>query len=115
MMTRSRGKGQNKRGDTGRHHPYPSAQNNSVIGRSVPNPSDPAVLSERTNIVSNPQNLTTRITPNSDSFVKIDRFFVGLTTTQAAKSLGVSVSTAENDWTYARCWLRLEMSGEKNC
>jgi RNA polymerase sigma factor (TIGR02999 family) len=41
------------------------------------------------------------------------RFFAGLTTAQAAKSLGVSISTAENDWTYARCWLRLEMSGEK--
>ena len=39
------------------------------------------------------------------------RFFAGLTTAQAAQSLGVSVSTAENDWTYARCWLRLEMSG----
>jgi len=42
------------------------------------------------------------------------RFFAGLTTAQAAQSLGVSVSTAENDWTYARCWLRLRMSGGKN-
>lgn len=42
------------------------------------------------------------------------RFFAGLTTAQAAQSLGVSVSTAENDWTYARCWLRLEMTGERN-
>ena len=41
------------------------------------------------------------------------RFFAGLTTAQAAKSLGVSVSTAENDWTYARCWLKLEMSGDR--
>jgi RNA polymerase sigma factor (TIGR02999 family) len=40
------------------------------------------------------------------------RFFAGLTTAQAAEALGVSVSTAENDWTYARCWLKLEMSGE---
>ena len=39
------------------------------------------------------------------------RFFAGLTTAQAAEALGVSVSTAENDWTYARSWLRLEMSG----
>jgi RNA polymerase sigma factor (TIGR02999 family) len=32
-------------------------------------------------------------------------FFVGLTQEQAAKELGVSVSTAERLWTYARAWL----------
>jgi RNA polymerase sigma factor (TIGR02999 family) len=42
------------------------------------------------------------------------RFFAGLTTAQAAQALGISVSTAENDWTYARCWLRLEMGGGAN-
>jgi RNA polymerase sigma factor (TIGR02999 family) len=48
--------------------------------------------------------------PRKAQLVKL-RFFAGLTTAQAAESLGVSTSTAENDWTYARCWLRLEMSG----
>ena len=38
------------------------------------------------------------------------RFFAGLTTAQAAQALGVSTTTAENDWTYARSWLRLEMA-----
>ena len=33
--------------------------------------------------------------------------FAGLTTAQAAEALGVSVSTTDNDWTYARSWLRL--------
>jgi len=42
------------------------------------------------------------------------RFFAGLTTTQAARALGVSATTAENDWTYARSWLRLEMAGGKS-
>jgi RNA polymerase sigma factor (TIGR02999 family) len=41
------------------------------------------------------------------------RFFAGLTVVQAAQALGISATTAENDWTYARCWLRLEMAGEK--
>jgi RNA polymerase sigma factor (TIGR02999 family) len=50
--------------------------------------------------------------PRKAELVKL-RFFAGLTTVQAANALGVSVSTAENDWTYARCWLRLEMGGEK--
>ena len=30
---------------------------------------------------------------------------------RAAEALGVSTTTAENDWTYARSWLRLEMAG----
>ncbi len=40
------------------------------------------------------------------------RFFAGLTTAQAAQAMGVSTTTAENDWAYARSWLRLEMSGD---
>jgi RNA polymerase sigma factor (TIGR02999 family) len=39
------------------------------------------------------------------------RFFAGLTTEQAAQALGISPSTADNDWAYARCWLRLEIDG----
>ncbi len=38
------------------------------------------------------------------------RFYAGLTTAEAANILDISTSTAENDWTYARSWLRLEMS-----
>lgn len=49
--------------------------------------------------------------PRKAELVKL-RFFAGLTTAQAAQALGVSTSTAENDWTYARSWLRLEMSKE---
>jgi RNA polymerase sigma factor (TIGR02999 family) len=37
------------------------------------------------------------------------RFFAGLTNEQAAEVLGISTSTADNDWAYARSWLRLEM------
>ena len=35
------------------------------------------------------------------------RFFAGLTAEQAAETLGVSLSTAEKDWAYARSWLRV--------
>jgi DNA-directed RNA polymerase specialized sigma24 family protein len=42
-------------------------------------------------------------------FVKL-RFFAGLTIPQAAEVLGISVSTADADWDYARCWMRLAMS-----
>ncbi len=37
------------------------------------------------------------------------RFFAGLTVPEAAAALGISPSTADNYWAYARCWLRLEM------
>src|SRR5690349_24557536 len=32
------------------------------------------------------------------------RFFAGLTNEQAAQALGISASTADNDWAYARSW-----------
>lgn len=40
------------------------------------------------------------------------RFFGGLTNAQAADALGISSSTADNDWAYARCWLRMVMDGD---
>jgi RNA polymerase sigma factor (TIGR02999 family) len=40
------------------------------------------------------------------------RFFAGLSIEQAAEALGVSPATANNDWSYARSWLRLAMLGD---
>jgi RNA polymerase sigma factor (TIGR02999 family) len=48
--------------------------------------------------------------PRAAALVKL-RFFAGLTIEQAAQALGVSTATAESDWAYARCWLRLEIEG----
>jgi RNA polymerase sigma factor (TIGR02999 family) len=48
--------------------------------------------------------------PRQAELVKL-RFFAGLTIEEAATALGISKSTADNDWAYARCWLRLEMEG----
>jgi RNA polymerase sigma factor (TIGR02999 family) len=39
------------------------------------------------------------------------RFFAGLTIAEAAQVLGISPSTADNDWAYARSWLRLAIEG----
>jgi RNA polymerase sigma factor (TIGR02999 family) len=38
------------------------------------------------------------------------RFFAGMTTPQAADALGISLATAENDWAYAKSYLRLQLS-----
>jgi RNA polymerase sigma factor (TIGR02999 family) len=42
------------------------------------------------------------------------RFFAGLTNEQAAAMLGISTSTADNDWSYARSWLRLEIRARRD-
>jgi RNA polymerase sigma factor (TIGR02999 family) len=41
------------------------------------------------------------------------RFFAGLTIPQVAQALGISTSTADNYWAYARAWLRVEISADK--
>jgi RNA polymerase sigma factor (TIGR02999 family) len=48
--------------------------------------------------------------PRRAQLVKL-RFFTGLPIAEAAQMLGISESTADNDWAYARAWLRLEMEG----
>lgn len=40
------------------------------------------------------------------------RFFSGLTLEEAAKVLGVAVSTASADWLYSKGWLQLEMRSD---
>ena len=48
--------------------------------------------------------------PRKADLVKL-RFFAGLTVEQAARALGIATSTADEDWAYARSWLRLEIAG----
>ena len=42
------------------------------------------------------------------SVVKL-RFFAGLTMPQIADALDISLATAENDWSYAKSWLRIQL------
>jgi DNA-directed RNA polymerase specialized sigma24 family protein len=37
------------------------------------------------------------------------RYFAGLSIPQAAEALGVSATTADRDWAFARAWLHAEM------
>ena len=50
-----------------------------------------------------------KIDPRAAAVVKL-RFFAGFTTQEAADTLAVSLATAENDWAYARCYLRLQLT-----
>ena len=47
--------------------------------------------------------------PQKAELVKL-RYFAGLTADQAAAALGISPSTADRNWAYARAWLRRAMS-----
>jgi len=49
--------------------------------------------------------------PRKAALVKL-RFFAGLTNDQAAAALGVSTATADNDWAYAKSWLKLQLARE---
>jgi RNA polymerase sigma factor (sigma-70 family) len=47
--------------------------------------------------------------PRAAELVKL-RFFVGMTTIEAAAALGVSTKTIERTWVYAKAWLREALS-----
>jgi DNA-directed RNA polymerase specialized sigma24 family protein len=43
--------------------------------------------------------------PRKAELVKL-RYFLGCTMAETAQVLGIAQATAEEDWTYARAWLR---------
>lgn len=49
--------------------------------------------------------------PTSAELVKL-RYFVGLSMAEAAEGLGLPLRSAERMWTFAKAWLRKEMSGD---
>jgi RNA polymerase sigma factor (TIGR02999 family) len=46
--------------------------------------------------------------PRKGELVKL-RYFLGCTIPEAADVLGIAAATAEEDWTYAKAWLRREL------
>src|SRR5262245_5425999 len=71
---------------------------------------DPAVPGPRLDLLALDEALThlDKADPRAAAVVKL-RFFAGLTMPQAARTLGISLATAENDWAYAKCYLRLQL------
>jgi RNA polymerase sigma factor (TIGR02999 family) len=51
--------------------------------------------------------------PRASELVKLC-FFVGLTQEQAAEQLGISISTVERTWAFARAWLFREIQKARN-
>jgi RNA polymerase sigma factor (TIGR02999 family) len=50
-----------------------------------------------------------QVDPVAAQLVKL-RYFAGLSMPEAAEALGLSLRTAERNWTYARTWLHRELS-----
>jgi RNA polymerase sigma factor (TIGR02999 family) len=48
--------------------------------------------------------------PRKAELVKL-RYFAGLSHHDAAAALGIATSTADDDWAYAKSWLRVELAG----
>jgi RNA polymerase sigma factor (TIGR02999 family) len=42
------------------------------------------------------------------------RFFSGMSSPEVAEHMQISLRTVESEWTYAKAWLKRELSGEKN-
>jgi RNA polymerase sigma factor (TIGR02999 family) len=53
----------------------------------------------------------TELQPDKAELVKL-RYFAGLTLEEAAEALGISRSTADRHWAYARAWLFRQMNGD---
>src|SRR5262249_9623347 len=49
--------------------------------------------------------------PDRAELVRL-RYFAGLTVDEAARALGISTSTADRHWTYARAWLYRRIVGD---
>ena len=49
--------------------------------------------------------------PQAAALVKL-RYFAGFSISQAAEAIGISRTTAYEQWAYARAWLRCEVEGE---
>lgn len=50
--------------------------------------------------------------PAKAALVKL-RYFAGLTMPEAASALGISLATAERQWTFAKSWLYTELAGSE--
>ena len=49
--------------------------------------------------------------PSKAKLVEL-RYFAGLTSEQAAEVMGISATTADRQWAYARAWLQAEVRGD---
>ena len=100
LVERARMKGRLKRGGGTGREPLDASE---LAGDAGPDPIDLLALSDALDRFEAAH-------PRRAALVKL-RYFAGLTLPEVAGLLGVSQSTAEADWTYAKAWLKRAMGG----
>jgi RNA polymerase sigma factor (TIGR02999 family) len=87
-----------------------SDKHGGQLGRHDLQPSQIATADQRVDLLALDEALNKLASrdPRKAELVKL-RFFAGLTGAQAAAALGISESTADADWAYAKSWLRLQL------
>src|SRR5437868_6455229 len=75
---------------------------------------EPAIEDPRADLIALDEALTALEAkdPRKADLVRL-RYFAGLSVEQAAETLGISVATANKDWSYAKSWLRSAMLGDE--
>lgn len=71
-------------------------------------------IDEQADLVLSVDQALERLAQLNERWVRVVecRFFAGLNEGETAEALGVSISTAQRDWTKARLWLRRELTHE---
>lgn len=98
LVDRARSKLTLKRGGDGRRVEVPLEE------FPLPNPLPPLELLA----IHEALDLLARKAPRQAELVKL-RYFLGCTLREAAEVLGIAPATAEEDWTFARAWLRKQL------
>jgi RNA polymerase sigma factor (TIGR02999 family) len=99
LVERARRRKAAKRGGNEPHFELPD-----VADEDSPNPLDLLAVDEALKKLE-------QSSPRHAELIKL-RFFAGLTIADAAEALGVSSTTADTDWVYAKTWLRVELEGQ---
>ena len=86
--------------------------NNNGHERDNPEPPEPLDESEELLALNDALDRLAAIEPRAAEVVKL-RYFGGLTMAEAAEVLGISSTTADRYWAYARAWLHQEITGER--
>jgi RNA polymerase sigma factor (TIGR02999 family) len=69
-------------------------------------------LATEDDLLSLDEALTRLVSEDAEAAAVVQlRYFAGLSVEQAAQSLGISRATAYRHWTFARAWLRQELTG----
>ena len=81
------------------------AELDEIAGVASPDPADVLAVHEALDLLAEKS-------PRKAELVKL-RYFLGCTIAESAEILGIAPATAEEDWSYAKAWLRRELRHDR--